>query len=423
MKARTRAEKECMELSKKIPKITKAQEKYAIEHCFTYQCIKPKKQETKCICLECGEEFEINNSPLGIAIDDTECPHCHKKLKASYSRRRKGKVEKMAYQVVTQIKDWQVIRTFYLSKYTVPGKPAIYNTFEAVRRFMKSNQSDIIIARPRHCGIYMDLYDFSKPMSIKKENNLTPYDISADVVYPRWGILPIVKRNGFCQELKRFDPYVVISRLMNYSKYETLAKTKRFDIWAEFRHSFIETHWRQIKMLIRHNYYPEDYKIWEDTVIMAERNGFDALSPKYVLPKDLQAIHDYLVKVQIKRDKEREIAKHKKDEKAYIESHGRWFGIELKNENIALTPLRSYEDFFNEGKAMHHCVAGYISKRSSLILSAKRNGERVATVELSIDDWTILQCRAYCNKKPEEYDEICNLVNRNINVFKKAARQ
>ena len=92
MKARTRAEKECMELSKKIPKITKAQEKYAIEHCFTYQCIKPKKQGTKYICLECGEEFEINNSPLGIAIDDTECPHCHKKLKASYSRRRNGKV-------------------------------------------------------------------------------------------------------------------------------------------------------------------------------------------------------------------------------------------------------------------------------------------------------------------------------------------
>ena len=51
--------------------------------------------------------------------------------------------------------------------------------------------------------------------------------------------------------------------------------------------------------------------------------------------------------------------------------------MKITDGNIVICPLESITQFYQEGKAMHHCVykLGYYNRPDSLILSAKGTGE------------------------------------------------
>ena len=73
---------------------------------------------------------------------------------------------------------------------------------------------------------------------------------------------------------------------------------------------------------------------------------------------------------------------------------------------------------------MHHCVFSneYFAKEGTLVLSAKdKENNRLATIEISLSTFKILQCRAAYNKVPTDKDKIERLVRRNIGLFKKAS--
>ena len=62
---------------------------------------------------------------------------------------------------------------------------------------------------------------------------------------------------------------------------------------------------------------------------------------------------------------------------------------------------------------MHHCAATYYDNLDSLLFSVRDSGnERIATVEWSLSEGRILQCRGKYNSVPEIYDEIVSLINR-----------
>ena len=69
---------------------------------------------------------------------------------------------------------------------------------------------------------------------------------------------------------------------------------------------------------------------------------------------------------------------------------------------------------------MHHCVfsASYYLNEESLILSATINGERVETVEFSLDEFRVVQSRGVCNKNTEYHDRIVSLVNSNADIIR-----
>ena len=407
MKPRNKREREVVELSSKMLPITETQKQYAYKHCFVPTGVVLKKGGAV-HCLECGVAFYCDT-----LAGEIVCPNCNNELDIRSSRKRKPRTEKEAYQVVTTAGGWQVIRTYYAHKTTAPEQPAQYNIYEVARLFIKPNTKEVVLARPRLMS-YSALYDLSKPMSIKDEN----YHICADVIYPRWKVLPILKRNGFCKELKQGVPNNVFRALLYESQYETLAKAKRFDFFFKLRGYVITNYWPQVKMAIRHNYYPSDYRLWEDTIVMAKNNGCDIFSPKYVLPDNLQQMHDEMVRKQTRREKAEAVERRKKDNENYVLHYGELLSVEIEGNGITIAPLKSYEEFYEEGKAMHHCVESYFDNKDSLILSAKKNGERIATIELSMDNFAILQCRAHCNKQPEEYDNICNLINNNVKLLK-----
>lgn len=430
MKPRNDRERLVVKLSEKIPAITKAQEEYCFRHCFEHYAIKRKKADTQFICLECGGVFEAETDAKEVI-----CPHCHKKLTTKKSRRTMCKTTIESFQILTTAGDFQVVRTFYVRQSTIPLKPCIYEVDEVNRVFSQPGKKDVCLALKRRgmCG-YCDAYDYSSDLEVRGNHDC--YYIHATVVYPRMQIHPILIRNGWCKELKGFSPHTTIDRLFNEPMYETLVKAKRFNIMREMQGYEIKNRWQQIKMLIRHNYWPTDVGLWKDTLDMAAELGLDNQNPMYVLPEDLKATHDTLnEKLQVKRRKEEERRrkaeeKRKQEERKrnvkynseYKKRYGKLLAVCIVVGDITIKPLQNYADFVAEGEAMHHCVETYWKHTDCLILSARCGKERLATIELSRKDFSIRQCRAVCNAKPERYDEICGILKSHKRDFVKATR-
>lgn len=70
-------------------------------------------------------------------------------------------------------------------------------------------------------------------------------------------------------------------------------------------------------------------------------------------------------------------------------------GFVLTDGDIEISPLKTVNDFYCEGSALHHCVftMGYYKRKDSLILGAKVNGERTETIEVSLKDFSVSQCK------------------------------
>lgn len=100
----------------------------------------------------------------------------------------------------------------------------------------------------------------------------------------------------------------------------------------------------------------------------------------------------------------------------------KFFGMEITDGNITIRPLESITQFYQEGKAMHHCVfsMGYYKKNNSLILSAKdKEGRRLETIELNLSTFKVVQSRAVCNNTTPYHNHIIRLVEKNINLIRK----
>lgn len=419
MKPRNQRERECVKLSDKLPYITEAQVDYAFEHCFPHQAAPRSKKHHTYYCLDCGADFTDASKRKTVI-----CPNCHHKLTTDGVRRKTADTE--TFQVITTSGGYQIIRTWYAKKITQQGKPCKLEINECVRRFMKPGQKDTVIALSKvMMSYYVDLFNYDSEMSIKNDNYYyNSYDIWATAVYPRQSVLPIVKRNGYCKWLKKNTQFsTTFHRLIDNPRYENIAKVGRFDLWEHLKPAFIEDHWPQVRLMMRHDYRPEDFETWTDTVTMAINLGFDATSPKYILPENLHRMHDIMLRKQNARDREAEIISHKKDGKKFLKSHKAFLGICIIADGITIRPLQNFEEFYDEGKAMHHCVATYFSHTSSLILSARQGDRRLATIELDMKDFSIIQCRSRCNEKPEQYDQICSIINSNKSLFLRAKQR
>lgn len=406
-------------MSEKITTITPAQEQYAYKHCFKHQAVKRSVKSKEYICLECGHTFSSDD-----ATHHIECPNCHQHLEVSVSRRTMTQKDLQTYQIIMARGGYQIVRTFHVWQYSTPSKKAVYGMAEIGRIFIKPEHHDVIIAKPRYGLTHrVDSFIYDADLSIKPESQCSwydPYRIWATVVYPRQSVIPRLKRNGYCKELSQYDPTITIPRLLTSSHYETLAKAYRFDIWKGLEFRDIEVLWPQVKLMIRHDYHPADYSLWRDTVYMARNCGFDIHSPKYVLPADLERMHDLMQRRNNERLLREESLQKSKDDKKYRKAYGKLLAVRIKAGDLTISPLKSYKEFEQEGKAMHHCVATYFGNRDSLILSVRQEEERIATVELSMDDFSVKQCRAAFNGVPPRYDEICRILDSKKGVFKRA---
>ncbi len=78
------------------------------------------------------------------------------------------------------------------------------------------------------------------------------------------------------------------------------------------------------------------------------------------------------------------------------------------NENIIITPyvLTREEEYIEEGKFMHHCVASYAETDTSMIVSLRtQDGQDRVTCEFQISSGKLIQAKHFSNAKPPKQFE------------------
>ena len=423
MKPKNKFQQQVLELSKRLPKITEPQQRWAFKHCFDH--IGKRYADGKITCLECGHSWKEDNSPLSDTVLGCECPNCKTQLKMDATRQRVFK-DVEYFGIITTCGGFQVVRYFHISVYRKAGEQARYSCSEVVQRWLSPNGKEAIIARLRGMSIiYYDLWNFGSLLEIRPYHRA--HDIDPIHFYPRQRVISEISRNGFCGEYHGLHPLALFRTILSSNKAETLLKAGQYELLKYFVRSGsrnIDTYWNSIRIVLRHGYTIEDSSVWCDYIDQLNFFGKDSNSPKYVCPDNLHHQHDLYIKKRRAYNEHQELEKkHQKareDEAKFKELKAKFFGIAFTDGTIQVRVLESVDEYMEEGKAMHHCVfdGSYFLRADSLVLSATIDGKRIETVEISLKTLKVVQSRGVCNKSTEHHERIVKLVNKNKNLIR-----
>lgn len=422
MKPRNKFEQQVCRLSQKLPGITEAQKQFANNNCFEHYAF---GRGVKCWCSHCGQVSEREN-----AVAPThDCPHCGKELKVSIRGSRSWETGSY-YTIVTTIEGLQVLRHFIVKKTIRKGEKPSYTYNEVVQVWITEAGKIAVMALPRACmGYYGDRWLFGRNLEIKNSRKYNYCDIDPVAVYSRKKILPIFKRNGFNGTFPSSPQNTLIALLNNDN--ETLYKNKQYSLFKyNIRCGFYNKWKHAVNICNRNNYIVQDAGMWTDYLSLLEYFGKDTHNAHFVCPADLHAEHQKLLErkqriEEIEREKLR-LQRDRESEEKYQKIKQKFFDLSFKNENIIVTVLKSVQEFYEEGKAMSHCVYSnkYYEKKDALIMSARTPaGERIETIEIDLKSYKILQSRGRFNKATAHHETIVNLVNDNMNLIKQYGRR
>lgn len=421
MKPKNKFQAQIVQASKTLPKLTPAQIKWGFDN--TIEPIAHRTEKGVMTCTECNHSWQ-GEGHLVTVLTDCICPQCHTKLKVEITKKRSFKqLEYMT--VITAHKGYQVIRTVQFS-YTVKlGYAPKYNHHEVMQRWITPDGKYCTFALLRqtmgNCYIDSWLYNTDLELREASTNNkfcINIYDsIYVGMLYPRMRLIPEIKRTGFKGDFLGQKPKSLFCALLSDSRAETLLKTGNSALlkrmmdgdWKQ-----IDKYWPSVRICIRNGYRINDAKMWCDYIELLRIFGKDLHNAKYVCPANLKAEHDRYVRKKAKADAQRKLEEQIQQEAKFREIKARFFGLSFSEGQIQVRVLESVADIIEEGKIMHHCVGSYHSREDSLILSASVDGKRMETVEVSISNLRVTQCRGRCNSNTEHHNEIVQLVERNM---------
>lgn len=421
MKPKNKFQEQIVEASKTLPSITTEQIQWGYDNAIQYVGQRTKKGIIT--CTKCAHSWQ-GEGELAISLLGCHCPNCKSKLIVKTTQKRTFE-DNYYMTIITTHKGYQVLRTVMLGYTSKKGELPKYSCSEVMQRWLASNGKHCTFARLRQTmgTMYYDSWIFHTPLELRSENTnnkyyINIYDrINTDVIYPKLKLIPELKRTGVKRALYGQKPLDFFRILLTDSRAETLIKSKQTKLLRRMMDSGwknIDSYWASIKICIRNHYNITDAILWSDYIDQLRFFGKDLHSAKYVCPEDLKVEHDRYVAKKAKADALLELEKqlHKEDE--YREAKAQFFGLTFSDGLISVHVLESVAEIINEGKAMHHCVAGYHSKTDSLILSACIDGERVETIEVSLSQLKVIQSRGVCNKNTKYHERIVTLVSQNI---------
>lgn len=293
---------------------------------------------------------------------------------------------------------------------------------EVVQHWIKENGS-IVVRSVGMLNSYYLKWQYG-PMSIK--DGVYKY-MHYGKHYPKISTLPVLKRNGFKRSFHDYHPVYLFKLLLTSPKAETLFKAKQIAFLEHFQHysSAIDRNWPSIKICIRNNYFPSDIRMWFDHLNSLRDLNKDLLNPKYVCPEDLISAHNKLNEkisaIRRKVEFEKLKAEIESFEFEYQKRMNKFFSINLIGKEIQIVPLKSVKEFLIEGDVLQHCVFEnkYFKNRDSLILSARKENERLETIEVNLRTLKIEQIHGYLHTKTKYRNDILKLVKSNLDVIKK----
>lgn len=426
MKPRTKLQKQVVEYSKRLAPISQKQQDWAFKNCFEQEARRLKNGTLT--CLECGHSWRSVHV-LAESLCGCMCPHCHIKLKVIDTRKQVFKQSEY-FGMITTFRGFQALRYFFLSKICRVNNPAQLTCREVVQYWIAPNGKSQIMALSRGmCMLYYDVWNWSSDLEIRRENYA--HHISPIATYPHKRVIPEIKRNGFRGDFHRLTPPTLFRQILSNSKMETLLKSGQYDLLRYFSVSHsksIDDYWASIRICIRNKYTVSDATLWCDYIDLLEFFEKDTLNAKYVCPADLKAEHDrWMYKKetwQERQKRERERERLLKNEQVYEQLKAKFFGLKFSDGKLNIRVLQSVKEFYEEGKALKHCVFTneYFLKPDTLIFSVQISDKRIETVEVSLDTLQVIQSRGVCNQNTEYHDQIVSLVNQNAHLIRKRMR-
>ena len=146
---------------------------------------------------------------------------------------------------------------------------------------------------------------------------------------------------------------------------------------------------------------PWDYRHYVDFVGQAKMDidGYGVAFPKD-FDKAVADVQKRIVRVRAREERLREAALKETADRvnALIERLRNRLAWRVGDYSVVVPQRRS--DFVREGKAMHNCIGGYFelcADGGTACFFIRKNGKRLADVEMSAKDGTVRQCRLVCN--------------------------
>lgn len=422
MKPRNKKQERILAMSGQLRPLSNAQMQWALNYTINHFAYRLKNG--KAVCLKCGHEWNANE---GVC----RCPHCGISLEVKTTKERVRK-DKSYFNIITAKGGYQVIRMFLMSVELRKGMVAEPSFQEIGQYWLDESGNATVVGLKRTIGWYVDSFDYCSKLELRRDNDAFQF-IADQWVYPRIKVTDTIKRNGFDGHTYDINPLTLFKELLTNPKAETLMKSGdvemlRYLCHSPFNADEIDFYWKSIKVAKRAGFEFEDAQMWMDYIKMLERMGKDLHSPVLVAPQDLQTAHDlYSAKVErqrIKAQGEEDRKKAEADEAKFEELKGRYIGLVMTDGEIVVHTLNSVAEYYDEGSRQHICVASarYYLKENSLVLTATIKGQTIATIEISLSDYSIIQCRAFANKVCKYQDRIAKIISDNTKMIAERKR-
>ena len=420
MKPRNKFERAILAQSKYLRPITKTQRQWAFRECIDHYTYRLPRGNTT--CMDCGHSWQMD-----IPSEHCTCPQCGAGLEVITTRARKLQ-QRQYFTVLTTLGGYQVLRMYLLIACMEKGYQASSSIMEIGQYWWDERGRQSIVAVQRTMGHYVDSFAYYSPMAIRRDNEAYRF-VARCPLCPKVKLSDTLKRNGFEGKCYGIAPTSLIPALLTDSRAETLLKAGRTEHLRYFlsRARTIDEYWPAYKITLRRGYDITDIALWCDYVDLLKKLGKDTHNAHYVCPEDLQQAHDEVHrKLRARQEREQEEHKRQKaqeDEARFQKLKAPFFGVAFTDGTIQIRVLESVQEYIEEGQVLHHCVFSneYHLKEKSLILSARIEGKRVETIEVSLETMQVIQCRGLQNKNTEYHEQILALMQKNMRMIAQRA--
>ena len=362
-------------------------------------------------------------------------------IRNTYGKHAYEDMYNRCYAVINQAyHGWQVLRYFRINRKRNRKREVMYDTWEVFQLWNKVGEKQILMARQRALGWYIDAFILSSPLEIRNNPEITYTsmhftDVDVEYIHDK----SIMGTYKYCDSLIDKSNCKMWYRFLSSDKFAETILKQRPELAQYMMYNNLITDkdcMQAVRIMLRHNYVPiidgqTAYAAYFDMIKNMKHIGSDLSNPHFVCPENLLHTHDWAMQAATAlRDKEEaaadrvaELNRIKQDiasDEEYVKAHSCFFGMTISDDLISCHVLQSVQEFYEEGTAMHHCVYAnrYYQKPNSLILSARIEGKRIETVEVDLKQMKVVQCYGACDKFTLYHDRIVNLVNGSMNTIK-----
>ena len=363
---------------------------------------------------------------LRTSLNDLDSPKRWRKSDWQWIEKNHKVGDTEYFAIFEVVGDWQVIRMFMYRSWTKKHE-ALH---EPLRYWFKADGSYVIEAKKRQTmgNYYIDAWVWDSEKAIRGCGGSRDLRLlNCNHVRIR-SLIPELKRANFHANnwmVRNLMPFWLTHSLLTNNRVETLFKLNQ--TWLTWMFYHYDTHrltdsmWQSIRVALRHGYHfdkREEIKDWCDMIEDLEYLGLDTRNPHYICPARLDEAHQHWITKACQKRTLEQLEKEKKVVLAYeptfFKNREQFFGMIFKDKKIEIQIIPTAMGIKEEGIAMHHCVGYYYNRPNSLILSAKIDGKRIETIEVSLHDNTLVQSRGLQNKSTKYHKRIVNLIESNM---------